>query len=179
MKKKHKVIILRGLPGSGKSEFRNSLRDHILISMDLYWVRDGQEYEFKYSELQDAVKWMKDKFMEALEQEKDAPKALIVVDNTHTRLWEMDFFRTQAQKAGWMVQISHIEEDVMQCMARGQHPVPPVKMLEMRDRWEAVATKRLTDRVMALEEIALEQIKFGRSRERGDDADDVQHGESL
>lgn len=159
MKKNHKVIILRGLPGSGKTEFKRSLRDHILISMDLYWVRDGQPYTFKKEEIPQAVKWMHDKFLAALEQEKDSPKALIVVDNTHTRIWEMEFFITHARRAKWMVQIVRIEENVMECMARCQHPVPPGKLMEMRDRFEDVASKRMSDRVAALEELELARIR--------------------
>lgn len=159
MKKNHKVIILRGLPGSGKTEFKKSLRDHILISMDLYWTKDGQEYEFVAADIPKAVKWMHEKFIAALEQEQNSPKALVVVDNTHTRVWEMEFFIAQAKKRGWMVQIVRVEADVMDCAARCSHPVPASKLLEMRDRFEDVSSKRLSDRVGALEESLIEQMK--------------------
>ena len=161
MKRNHKVIILRGLPGSGKTEFCKSLRDHVYVSMDDYWTKDGQPYEFIASDIPKAVRWTHDKFVEKLEQHKDDPKALIVVDNTHTRVWEMQFYLDKAYEAGWMTQVVRLEADVMDCASRGKHPVPSSKLLEMRDRFEDVASKRMGDRVATLEEAVMEQIKFG------------------
>ena len=158
--KNHKVIILRGLPGAGKTELCKSFREHTYVSMDLYWKRDGQPYRFEKSEMRTAVAWTHTKFYEALRDGQEKESALIVVDNTHKRTWEMEFYYNAAARAGWDVQIVRVEADIMVCMQRGQHPVPADKMLEMRDRFEDLAPKDMESRVRLLEEIGLTQINL-------------------
>lgn len=158
--KDHKVIILRGLPGAGKTELCKALQNHIYVSMDDYWTRDGQPYRFEKSEMRTAVAWTHTKFYEALRDGQEKESALIVVDNTHTRTWEMDFYYDAASRAGWDVQFVRVEADIMVCMKRCQHPVPAYKMLEMRDRFEDLAPKDMESRVRLLEEIGLALTKI-------------------
>lgn len=165
--KDHKVIILRGLPGAGKTELCKALQNHIYVSMDDYWTSDGGPYRFRKEEVPKAVKWVHTKFFQALEAGKKTPHALIVVDNTHTRVWEMDFYYNAAVRAGYDVHIVRVEADMLVCMQRGSHPIPPVKMLEMRDRFEDVAPRDVETRVKMLEEIALTQISIEKGGLKG------------
>lgn len=154
------VIILRGLPGSGKSYFSKMIREAVVspisvrhISMDFYWTRDGQPYRFNKDEISDAVRWTRHQFDLAMD---DPEVQIVIVDNTHTRLWEMDYYcgkqmRHYYSEAVFIV--LHVEDTLQRCVARGQHGVSVEKILDMRDRFEPLcpAPHQIEDRIRSLE----------------------------
>ena len=56
-----KLILLRGLPGSGKSTFAKSISNESTghIESDMFFVKDG-EYKFDGSKIKDAHNWCQD-----------------------------------------------------------------------------------------------------------------------
>jgi predicted kinase len=150
-------IILRGLPGSGKSTIAELLacEDDVVISMDNYWTRNGQAYKFDFNRIKEASQWTKEQFLSALRDKRE----LIVVDNTHTRIWEMAFFAQQAKRAGYQVHILHIERDIFDCFKDGKHSLRWDKMVEMADRWEPLVDRTIQGRLSRMEEEAANRLK--------------------
>jgi predicted kinase len=129
------VVILRGLPGSGKSSVADLFRTHYRISMDQFWVRDGREYKFDYSQLDEAIKWTQDQFLKALTLCGPLPQ-LIVVDNVNYAKDHFQFFVDEAKKVGANVYFVHIERTLDEL--KNHHNVPEEKVLEMAEKWEHI-----------------------------------------
>ena len=85
--RKQIMVILRGLPGSGKSYLAKKLKSHFhgfIASADDYFMRNG-DYTFNPDQLSDAHKFCREKVEAAARDHKP----LIIVDNTNLEAWEM------------------------------------------------------------------------------------------
>ena len=91
------LIILRGLPGSGKSkvaeDYKKKHHDScIIISTDNYWYRPDGLYDFKYDLLGRAHEWTKQKAKMTMEFESkhyNNYDSVIIIDNTNMSFQEM------------------------------------------------------------------------------------------
>lgn len=154
------VIIMRGLPGSGKSTVAK-LFDGDVVSMDDFWTKDGQPYKFDKARINEAVQWTHDRFIELMD--KDAE--LIVVDNTNTQKWEYEWFKTQAEEMGYIVHLVEAQRTVLDCHAACKHPVPFHKLMEMAERFERPGAATLENYVYGLLETV---AKLNRQVIRGE-----------
>lgn len=122
---KNQLVLVRGLSGSGKSSFADSLTliGYEKFEADMFFEIDGV-YVFDGSRIRDAHKWCQKMTQQALWMGED-----VVVSNTFTRLSEMAPY--MGMQAG---SIRVIE-------ATGNwpntHGVPPEKLQTMADRWES------------------------------------------
>jgi len=120
------LILLRGLPGSGKSTFAKTLGG-IHIEADHYFMKDG-EYKFDASKLKQAHEhcrtstegWMVEGYN-------------IVVSNTFTQEWEMDAYYELAGKYGYRVYSLIVEN---RHDGVNEHGVPADKLEQMKNRFE-------------------------------------------
>lgn len=85
-----KLILIRGLPGSGKST-KAITYDAQHIEADMYFVDSAGKYRFDPSKLPLAHAWCQQQAEDWLKQGKD-----VVVSNTFIKQWEMDFYRKLA-----------------------------------------------------------------------------------
>jgi predicted kinase len=129
-----KVIIMRGIPGSGKSTWvRENACNAVVCSADHYFERSG-EYLFNPAELKDAHEACKEKFLAALRSEEE----LVVVDNTNTMRWEYQFYLDRALQFGYTIQVQDIPLISAELAAqRNTHGVPLDAIQRMIDRWES------------------------------------------
>lgn len=122
-----KLILVRGLPGSGKSTFAKSLlaRNPSMkhFEADMYFSRDG-EYKFDPTKLRVAHQWCWEATCEAMLEGQD-----VVVTNTFTQLWELDRYLNFRHRFEVIV----VE---MRTMWGNIHGVPPEKIEAMENRWE-------------------------------------------
>lgn len=122
-----KLILVRGLPGSGKSTFaksllaRNPRMKH--LEADMYFSRDG-EYIFDPTKLRAAHQWCWEATCEAMLEGRD-----VVVTNTFTQLWELDRYLNFRYRFEVIV----VE---MRTMWGNIHGVPADKVEAMEHRWE-------------------------------------------
>jgi predicted kinase len=130
------LILLRGLPGSGKSSFANLIwSSFVICEADQFFYDNEGNYNFDPSKLKQAHKYCRDKvesFM--LDNEKNSqfyPE--IVVSNTFTREWEMEEYFKLAEKYDYKV-VSLIVEN--RHGGKNVHGVPDSKIEEMRNRFE-------------------------------------------
>jgi predicted kinase len=121
------LILVRGLPGSGKSSFAKTFAD-IYFEADMYFEKDG-EYKFEPSKIKDAHSWCQDKVETSMIV--DIPK--IAVSNTFTQEWEMEHYYTLAKKYNYKV-FSVIVENRHNGV--NEHGVPEDKIEVMKNRFE-------------------------------------------
>jgi len=121
------LILLRGLPGSGKSTFANLLGG-IHVEADQYFMRDG-EYRFDASKLKQAHNWCKLRVEHSMEDGADK----ITVSNTFTQEWEMDAYFELAEKYGYQTSCLIVEN---RHDSKNIHGCPDDKIEQMRNRFE-------------------------------------------
>jgi predicted kinase len=123
------LIIVRGLPGSGKSTFAKSLGgEH--IEADMFFVdRETGEYKFEATKLKLAHNWCAIQVQKAMVE--DEPK--IIVSNTFTQEWEMKTYYDLAKMHGYRV-FSIIVEN--RHGGINEHNVPEEKLEQMKHRFQ-------------------------------------------
>ncbi|NWX65484.1 N4BP2 protein, partial [Promerops cafer] len=150
MRKKMQVIgevlvLLRGVPGSGKSYLaRNLLEDNpggIILSTDDYFYKHGQ-YHYDPDCLGEAHDWNRKRAKEAFEM-RISP---IIIDNTNIQAWEMKPYVTLAQQFKYKVVFR--EPDTWwkfkpkELERRNIHGVSKEKIKRMLERYERCLTVR-------------------------------------
>ncbi|NWU14660.1 N4BP2 protein, partial [Cephalopterus ornatus] len=139
------LVLLRGVPGSGKSYLaRNLLEDNpggIILSTDDYFNKHGQ-YHYDPSCLGEAHDWNRKRAKEAFEMGISP----IIIDNTNIQAWEMKPYVTLAQQ--FKYKIVFREPDTWwkfkpkELERRNIHGVSKEKIKRMLERYERCLTIR-------------------------------------
>ena len=129
------LILLRGLPGSGKS----SLGDIILhcpgsntpdvLSADNFFMDDKGNYNFDATKLKQAHNDCQQKCAERMKLEISR----IVIANTFTEKWEMDTYYQMAERYKYRVHTVIVEN---RHESKNVHNVPDEKLEQMKNRFE-------------------------------------------
>jgi predicted kinase len=130
------LVLLRGLPGSGKSSFAKHMwSDFVICEADQFFYDSEGNYNFDPSKLRDAHKYCRDRVETFMSDNEKNPQFYpeIVVSNTFTREWEMDEYFKLAKKYDYQV-VSLIVEN--RHGNKNIHGVPDSKIEEMRNRFE-------------------------------------------
>lgn len=128
------LVLIRGLPGSGKSTMAKALAragfEH--FEADTYHLNNKGDYCFDRANVKAAHEWCQKETRKALEDGKR-----VVVSNTFTQLWEMAPYFEMAKALG-------IEPNVLEAKGNWQnvHNVPAEVMEQMRTRWEPLSNIR-------------------------------------
>ena len=126
------IIVLRGLPGSGKSTFSMKLWEHFnaeVVSADHNMINENGEYEFDITKLGECHAQCKRDFKKHIANEVET----IVVDNTNTKVWEFSWYMQYGKENGYnitsiIVENRHGNESI--------HSVPEDKIEDMRNRFD-------------------------------------------
>lgn len=129
------LILLRGLPGAGKSTFANvilqqpSNNPQEVLSADDFFVNNEGEYIFDATKIKEAHNYCQFRCSERMRQ----GIARIVVANTFTQEWEMKTYYDMAERYNYRVhsvimENRHGNENV--------HGVPEDKLQQMKNRFE-------------------------------------------
>ncbi|NXA80892.1 N4BP2 protein, partial [Thryothorus ludovicianus] len=139
------LVLLRGVPGSGKSYLaRNLLEDNpggVILSTDDYFYKHGQ-YHYDPDCLGEAHDWNRKRAKEAFEM-RISP---IIIDNTNIQAWEMKPYVTLAQQFKYKVMFR--EPDTWwkfkpkELERRNIHGVSKEKIKRMLERYERCLTVR-------------------------------------
>ncbi|NXK87787.1 N4BP2 protein, partial [Formicarius rufipectus] len=139
------LVLLRGVPGSGKSYLaRNLLEDNpggIILSTDDYFYKHGQ-YHYDPDCLGEAHDWNRKRAKEAFEMGVSP----IIIDNTNIQAWEMKPYVTLAQQFKYKVMFR--EPDTWwkfkpkELERRNIHGVSKEKIKRMLERYERCLTVR-------------------------------------
>jgi predicted ABC-type ATPase len=126
------LILLRGLPGSGKSTVAELIgakgAGYAHYEADMYFMKDG-EYKFNPAEIKLAHNWC----MIQTEKAMADDTSIIIVSNTFTQEWEMEFYYEKAKYYGYKVTSLIVEN---RHGGVNVHGVPEEKLVQMTDRFE-------------------------------------------
>jgi len=122
------LILLRGLPGAGKSTLAKAFKTWEHYEADMFFMR-GNGYEFDATRLKEAHQWCQDLVWMAMK--RDEPT--IVVSNTFTQEWEMDAYYKLAKQYDYMVHSIIVEN---RHEGVNEHNVPAEKLEQMKNRFQ-------------------------------------------
>lgn len=134
-------IIMRGLPGSGKSFLSEKLvKDGQIFSTDDYFYLNPEgTYQWDRKTLGKAHKWNQRRVIAAVE----ANLPVIIVDNTNITLKELRDYAPMARAAkekGYFVHLrepeTHWRGDVEECFNRNSHGLPLEAIERMKNRYQ-------------------------------------------
>lgn len=137
------VIILRGLPGAGKSYLRSQIADispsYDVISADSYWLRPDGKYSFNFKELGAAHDWAHKNFLYSISKENEDPPLVVLVDNTNITLKDCKFYIDAAISAGWNIVLwesgTEWAFNPQICFEKNTHGVPLETIKNMQAKW--------------------------------------------
>jgi predicted kinase len=126
------LILLRGLPGAGKSTIARLLvgdKDYCHKEADMYFVdRDGN-YKFDASKIKLAHEWCREEVEFLMRHEHST----VVVSNTFTQEWEMEAYYELAKKYDYRVTSMIVEN---RHGGKNVHGVPDEVLDKMAARFE-------------------------------------------
>ncbi|KFQ17205.1 PREDICTED: NEDD4-binding protein 2-like 2 [Merops nubicus] len=133
------LLILRGLPGSGKSTLSRFLLgqsgDGIVFSTDDYF-RQQDGYTYNAAHLGDAHDWNQKRAKQAMEQGRSP----VIIDNTNTQAWEMKPYVEVALEKGYRVEFHEPDTwwkfEPEELEKRNKHGVSREKIAQMLERYE-------------------------------------------
>ena len=125
-----KLILIRGLPGSGKSTYARSI-DAIHYEADQFFLTGtNDEYKFDAKLIKVAHEWCFANTVRALRNGHD-----VVVSNTFTQLWELNRY-LEIPRTLTDVKVKIVE---MKTQYGNIHNVPEDKLAQMAERWEEIS----------------------------------------
>ena len=156
------IIIIRGIPGSGKSYFAKRVEEKLgsnildIVSADHYWYDSDGNYNFDGSKLWLAHKKCQDKFLKSLQ--KQTP--FIIVDNTNIQLQNFHFYLKHAQQHNQTVMLCHVQYNISpnHCAIVNQHNVPIASIVKMNNNYEPAQADILVN--SATEKSVLDLIAY-------------------
>ena len=129
------LILLRGLPGSGKSTLGNVIlqlpnnNPQEVLSADDFFVNNEGEYIFDGTKLKEAHNYCQFRCSERMRQQI----VRIVIANTFTEDWEMKPYFDMAERYNYRVHTLIVEN---RHESKNVHGVPKDKLQKMKDRFE-------------------------------------------
>jgi len=129
------LILLRGVPGSGKTTLGNiilfntqsNIQD--VLSADNFFVNEKGEYIFDATKLKEAHNDCQVKCAERMRNQFSK----IVVANTFTQEWEMEPYFTMAERYNYRIHSVIVEN---RHGGKNVHNVPEEKLEQMADRFQ-------------------------------------------
>ncbi len=125
------LILLRGLPGSGKTTLANVLNDPAFpcFSVDDYFTDATGNYNFDYKNNYLAYKQCETQTKNAMKN--NAPK--IFVHNTFTLNWELEVYFKLAAQYDYRVFVCTVEN---YHNAKNIHGITPEQLLKMANKYK-------------------------------------------
>ena len=128
-----KLILIRGVPGSGKSTIAEifQLIGFSWFEADSYHINAEGEYCYSKANVKAAHEWCQRETFNALVNGNS-----VVVSNTFTRLFEMEPYFDMAKTFG-------IEPNIIVATGnwKNEHGVPESVIERMRNRWEELPNR--------------------------------------
>jgi len=127
-----KLILIRGIPGAGKSTYAKKLFNDSEIFMwtesDDYWLRPDQYYDFNFKRIKEAHAWC---FRQTKSWMIRTSHSNIAVANTFTELWEMQKYIDLAEELDFDLEVHRLDGGF-----ENTHGVQEETLKKMVDRFE-------------------------------------------
>jgi predicted kinase len=129
------LVLVRGIPGSGKSTFANLVwNNYAICEADKFFHDKEGNYNFDASKLKQAHEWCQNEVETKMKDNQNNPQFYpeIAVSNTFTQEWEMQAYFDLAKKYDYRV-FSIIVEN--RHGSTNVHGVPADTLKKMKDRF--------------------------------------------
>ncbi|XP_069807271.1 YLP motif-containing protein 1 isoform X2 [Dendropsophus ebraccatus] len=191
------VVIMRGLPGSGKTHVAKLIRDKEVecggsaprvLSLDDYFmtevekvekdpesgkkvIRKVMEYEYE-PEMEDSYRsGMLKTFKKTLD---DGFFPFIILDSVHDRVRHFEQFWSAAKTKGFEVYLAEIVADLQTCAKRNVHGRKLKEINKMADNWEGAPRHMIRlDIRSLLQDAAIEEVEMEDSEPSAEPEKDV------
>jgi predicted kinase len=122
-------MLIRGLPGSGKSTVAKLFDKALHFEADMYFLDADGNYHFDASKIKNAHNWCRHSVMDAMKE----GHPIVVVSNTFTQEWEMEVYYLLAEELGYRVTSMIVEN---RHEGKNIHGCPDDKIEKMKTRFE-------------------------------------------
>jgi predicted kinase len=122
-------MLIRGLPGSGKSTVAKLFDKALHFEADMYFLDADGNYHFDVSKIKNAHNWCRHSVMDAMKE----GHPIVVVSNTFTQEWEMEVYYLLAEELGYRVTSMIVEN---RHEGKNIHGCPDDKIEQMKTRFE-------------------------------------------
>ena len=135
-----KMVIVRGLPGSGKTTMvmncikPDDRRNWRICSADHFFLTEDGQYEFKPWLIGMAHEACKVKCVKAMMNGLN-----VVIDNTNSCYWEYELYELLAKQFNYRLKVIDLFDNDLtdeELFSRCLHGVPLDSITKMRARWE-------------------------------------------
>ena len=130
------LLLIRGLPGAGKSSFANFVwSDYAICEADKFFYDKEGKYNFDATKLKEAHEWCRNQVETRMKDNQNNSQYYpnIVVSNTFTKEWEMSEYFDLAKKYGYKVFTLIVEN---RHGGVNTHGVPEEKLEQMKERFQ-------------------------------------------
>jgi len=122
----NELILIRGLPGSGKSTMAGKITPNY-FEADQFFMHNGV-YDYQMEKIGEAHAWCQKKVKHAMIYGFNP----VVVSNTFVKRWEMDAYLELASQHGYRI----TEITMSGPLHANVHGVPDEVIARMRSQWE-------------------------------------------
>jgi predicted kinase len=124
------LVLIRGLPGSGKSTMAKNMEPTHHFEADMYFMDSAGNYNYDGSKIKDAHEWCFNSTKDALIQ-SIGTSSIVVVSNTFVKHWEMSRYIELAKELSVPITV---------WVAKGKyenvHSVPEEVINRMAESWQ-------------------------------------------
>ena len=130
------LLLIRGLPGAGKSTLARSKNAAVVFEADQFFLTETGKYEFDATKLGAAHHQCQNRTYGALSVKGSH---VVAVANTFTTHWEMAPYKQMAQALGCKLEVVSVFDGGLtdaELARRNLHGVPVEAITKMRSRWQ-------------------------------------------
>ena len=123
-----KLTLIRGIPGSGKTTFANTLTASVVVEADQYFIDKDGAYQYENHRIKEAHNWCQLETKRLLKAGHN-----VAVANTFVKNWEMKFYKSLADDMELAFEVVEMKGSY-----QNVHGVPDAIVKRMASQFESL-----------------------------------------